>query len=267
MLRNSDPRSSVVLVLALLGLASVAGAQTVQYTANGFESPHFTLGNLAGDDTYSGQDGWLVTCEDGPVPDLGAIVVQSTTVRDGAQAVDWDAGRNSIAFAHLRRNVMVWPTTEEPVAEVEFDFMIGDGTVPSYHWALDVYSHVVNRLVLWAVRADGSLWYVDGPGGDWVDSGVTLVRNHWYDARTEIDMTAEPFTCRIFIDNTLVASPEAIDSYIPCLAFAAIYLDQPGDDHFYMDNFVVRTSPEGGGAIFSDGFESSTTSAWTVTEP
>jgi hypothetical protein len=120
-----------VMSLLLIGVVgSIASAQTTLFNSNGFEAPGYTLGNL------SGQNTWFI---DG----TASYSVQNTVVAGGSQAVRADGGTvTSWAFPPLNYT----PATGETV-RIQADLARSTPGSPtgSFGYSIDVYDSNVAR--------------------------------------------------------------------------------------------------------------------------
>lgn len=231
-------RFNLILIIAFIVVAGAAGAQPVLYDTEGFEQPKFVPGQLPGSTIWNGQDGWVVTADISHSVNLKGIIVQGNTVKDGVQAGEWDASQMDFEYAHLRRNTVHNFKPNDEV-EIVMDFYLAEDANKSVAWGLDVYGGPLFRLTWWTVREGDKLYVMDPGVGNWAYTGVVIKRDTWYHARTVI--TYKNMTSTLYIDNAPVYTSGLID---PCLGlgFAAIFLDTPGDDKMYFDNFVVQHS-------------------------
>jgi len=240
-LRPTSPL--LVLLTPALALAAALPAQT-RYSTESFEAPAFTVGQLAGTNLWNGQDGWLVTGGGGLFNPTN-VTVQTRIVRSGTQAACWDASLDLNPYAHLRTNQLF---TAAGWIEIEFDFYLESSSQPSGAWGLasQPYPHPLSEQVRWVIVATGEVWFLDGvhtqSNTTWNRTGSFIARDRWHHARTVIDMVGN--RTELHIDGILVASG-APNSAIGAAdhGFSSIYLDQPGNDRFYFDNFTVRDRP------------------------
>ncbi len=243
-------RTASLSLLPLL-LTSAAAAQTRHQGpyATSFEASKFRLGKLAGATLNDGQDGWLVTQnQGGQSPNLAAIEVQNRVVRSGSQAAMWDAARaGSFGYAHLRTNKLFTPNG---VSVIELDFRIDRGQRPSASWDIQV-QHAPNPASVhawWSVRSDNEVWFTKGKIGtnlSWIKTGVRLAPATWHHARLVIDVPRNTTSLDIDGRNVVRGIPPIAQFSFAGHAFTSIVLDTPGDDKFYFDNFAVRDLPRG----------------------
>jgi len=222
--------------IAIFILADIAGAQPVVYTADGFEPPKFVSGKLAGSNMFNGQNGWLATADLGHTVNLNGIVVQKNIVKDGAQAGEWDASQMDFNYAHLRTNTVFNPKASDKV-EILLDIYLKEDINRSNAWGLDVYGGPAIRLTWWTIRSGDNLFVMDPLVTNWVDTGFTIKRDTWYKTRTVIDF--KNMTSTLYINNLPIYTTDVIDKFL-AFGFASIFLDDPGEDKMYFDNFVVQ---------------------------
>jgi len=225
---------------ALLAMGALpSAAQTIWYDSQGFEDPPFQIGELAGGDMFSGQDGWLVTDDYGNF-DLSSITVESDFVHDGNQAVMFDAASVGYLYsAWLRRNEMVYSDENNHVIDISIDIYIEDSDTRSEVWGVQCQSWVTANLFKWLVWDDNSLKMLSPDESQWLDTGFTFERNTWYNVNTSIDFYT--WSVELFVDGESVFTTDVIDQNWEQFAFAAIYLGNPGNDKLYFDNFSVSS--------------------------
>lgn len=237
---------SSLLATSLLA-SCVALAAQGRYSAHSFEAPAFRAGQLAGHDFSSGQDGWLITTQNG-FANLAAITVQSQVVRSGAQAVAIDASTiGNIGYGHLRTNQQF---NVQGVLEVEVDLRLGSASQASGSWDLQVQVTPMpaSTLVWWSIRPDGELWFTRGQIGvslTWMQTGVRLSRDQWYHTRTVVDVTNN--TTELWLDGVPVVTgvPPIASAALAAHGFTSLIVDRPGNDTLYFDNFTVRDRGRG----------------------
>jgi len=231
------------MILALIFTASLAWEvnATTQYST-GFESPDFTPGVFAGENMYSGQDGWLITSDLDHEPNLAAIQVQDRVFYDGEQAVAFDASAQDFDYGHLRRNIIFDPMPDEPILEIDLDLYITDSANPSEVWGLDSQSGLFTRITKWLVWNDNSVRVLSSDG-EWSYADYTFTRNQWHRSKTVVDFNT--FSVSLYMDDQLIWSGATCDQD-PEHAFTSIYMGAPGDDTLYFDNFGISSSSEQG---------------------
>jgi hypothetical protein len=235
---SSLPASLRLTALLLTAAASAQG----RYSAHSFEAPEFRVGQLAGHDMFTGQDGWLITTPS-TFANLAAIRVQNSVVRSGARACVIDAATiGNIDYGHLRTNQQF---NVQGVLEAEVDLRLGSGTRPSGSWDLQIQVAPIpaSTLVWWSIRPDGELWFTRGQIGvslTWQRTGVRLARDQWYHTRTVVDVTNN--TTELWVDGVAIVTgvPPIATVALPGHGFTSLIVNQPGDDRLYFDNFTVR---------------------------
>lgn len=235
---------------AALGLLTTSSgiAQTIQYTAGGFEGPTFVPGVLA-DDTLNqfggtGQDDWIVTGSQGQAVDFAGIHVQTQTVHSGAQAVTLDAASQNADSLHLRRNTQfVMPQSAETVLDVRMNLRLEPSANPSEAWAFQAQAGPGpgSGIYSWDVHPDGRIRYANDLGQE-IDTGFTLSRGLWYEVVTSVDYAAQSVT--LTIDGIEVAEfPGLSGIQFGFFAFASVALFEPGDDQLHIDDFELISRP------------------------
>lgn len=222
--------------LAALSFAAVSVAQS---STESFEPHRYQLGNLPGQDLWSGQDGWLLI-ESAYPANLAAATVQTGVVRSGTQAVCFDASQLSPGtFAELRRNDLFSLTTG--VLEIELDFLITSSPNPS-EWEIysQPYPNPQTCYLRWWIAADGRIEYFDTPARTLVQTNTYVQKDVWHHARTVVDIFGN--RTEIHLDGVLVATGTPIGVMFngPDHGFTQIDAWNSGDDQFYFDNFTVR---------------------------
>jgi hypothetical protein len=233
-------RTSLPVLAGVLALPMALPAQG-SYSAQSFEAPTFRLGQLAGDNMWNGQDGWLVTGDGNANP--AAIQLQSQVVRSGVQAGAWDANQfGTGTYAHLRRNAQLGG---QGFIEIEMDLQLGAGARPSTSWGLQMqlFPSPASVHVWWEVRSDGSVWYTRGTFGiglQWVPTQAVLLRGVWHHLRTIVDVNNN--NTELWLDGVPVFTgvPPIASAAFPGHGFTSLICSGPGDDTLFFDNFTVR---------------------------
>jgi len=225
-------------ILMLVAITALTAGATDRYVT-GFEPPTFFLGTLPGETYLDGQDGWVATGDAYDEPDIAAIRVQNSVVRDGLQAAEFSAVNQPPTYINAWRNLVFDPLDEgEPYVHVDLDFYIADNAERSEVWGMGIQSGPMTGITKWLVWNDNSITILDPAIDDWFDTGYDAARNTWHHMRTVIDYNA--MTVQLFFNNQLIATVGTWDE-IPLYAFASIYLGEPGSDTFYFDNYEVRS--------------------------
>jgi hypothetical protein len=212
-----------LLILAVaVCVPALAPAQTL-FDAQGFESPTYSLGVLAG------QDGWLAE-NSGANPD--PVVIADPT----------GAGMGQV--------LMLDPTSDEGGwSGVVRSFVPSAGPMVVIEW--DQYR----------VDTGDNFWYADDAAYDgWVamqwdqngqasalnfDFGVALTTGQWQHVTYTLDLVAQ--TSMVDIDGTSFMSPNPMtDASIGGIDLEVESTFQPGDGPVYVDNLVLTQVPEPG---------------------
>lgn len=233
----------ILVSLALLAcpalLAPRASAQTVWYST-GFESPQFQPGPFAGTTYWNGQDGWLATGDLTNSPNLSQLVVQSSVVDRGAQAISIDATGQPTPYAHIRRNVQFSIPAAEPLLDIAFDLRLSQPLTHASEWGIQSQSGPGpgSGMLEWWIDTAGRL-HVTSPAGD-VPTPVVLQRERWYRMLTRVDHAAQ--TVSVSVDGVLAASVPALSGASWNFhAFTSLMFLQPGDDRMFVDDFSLTT--------------------------
>jgi hypothetical protein len=229
-------RLSCSLLVASCALVAPLAAQ---FSTHSFESHRYAVGPLAGNDLWSGQDGWILLEPNYPA-NLQAVTVQTAVRRTGQQAVRFDASQFVPgSFVELRRNAPFSLTTG--VLEIEFDFLVTSSSAPS-SWEVysQPYPHPQSCYLRWWMAADGRIEYFDTPARVVVQTNTFVQKDVWHHARSVVDIPGN--RTQIWLDGALVATgtPIAVFGVTNDHGFTQINAWQSGNDQFFLDNFTVR---------------------------
>lgn len=236
---NTRLLASFALLASPLLVATHASAQTVWYST-GFESPTFQPGPFAGTTYWNGQDGWLATGDLTNDPNLSQLVVQSSVVERGAQAISIDATGQPTPYAHIRRNVQFTIPAAQPLLDIAFDLRLSQPATHASEWGLQSQAGPGpgSGILEWWIDTNGRL-HVSSPTGD-VPTSVVLQRERWYRVLTRVDYAAQ--TVSVSVDGLLAASVPALSGATwDFHAFTSLMFLQPGDDRMYVDDFSLTT--------------------------
>ncbi|MCA8951989.1 MAG: hypothetical protein KDE27_20940, partial [Planctomycetes bacterium] len=171
------------------------------------------------------------------------ITVQGQTVANGQQAIAWDLAPEVAGFLHLRKNVPFYAPTPR-ITEIDVMFRIDSGTTNSGAIGLFGQSAPLGGLFEWIVEQSGEVWLLSGRvfGAQpfWVQTGYYLPKNVWHHTRTVLDSTT--MTMTLFVDGQQIGNALPLDLPLPQLnhAFTSVYVDAPGDERIYFDDWVTR---------------------------
>ncbi len=202
-------RKGITLVTVAFVLCGVVFAQAPIPYETGFEAPDFTAGQ-----SINGQDSWQVLSEtDATITDALA--------QAGSQSVSLEAGSQiDKALTGTGHNI-VW---------MEGYFRgAGSSTEPEFPKEPGASAIVFFSATdgIRCLNGNGS------GGGDWVDTGVTLVEAQWYKISIRQDYTTRKWNC--YVDGALKASD---------LGFRDVVSELHGfrdfaDTQSYLDTFRV----------------------------
>jgi hypothetical protein len=232
-------KNTILVALAILGFALHLGgngrahADVIYQT--GFENPPFTVGPLAGQDSWSVFSG-------GGTP--GAVTVQTAVVYSGSQAVEINTSAASGQTGPYRYSVS---PPSDTIVTMQAEVMLTSSTVQSA-WQFAGLTSSGAFMGGFNPLADGSLQIITT--GFPVTSPV-ITRDQWNLWETVYNFTTQTFD--ILINNTLVASNEPF--LIPSSAFGAGLFDTfnttGGNDVGYFDNYSItgQAVPEPGSIV------------------
>lgn len=238
-------KSTAIACLALMSIAGVAQAQTILFNSNGFESPTYAVGQLAG------QNGWL--SDVAAATSVGTI--QTTTVAAGSQAVRVGGG---VATNWFYPDISYTPAAGE-IISVKADIartLSSAGAASSFGFLLDVYSTAGARIAraglgssAGAIRA--VVTSLNSAGTPATTLANTTLYNSLQFVNFEIllNFTARTFELKVdgtsvgaafpFLSNTATALGDG-DLQVSTVAGA--------NDAGFFDNYVVSVIPTPGAA-------------------
>jgi hypothetical protein len=220
-------KNAILVALAFCGCAlhltgnGRAKADVIYQT--GFENPPFTVGPLAG------QDSWMVF-SGGGTP--GAVTVQSAVVYSGSQAVEIDTSAASGQTGPYRYDVS--PPSDQ-IVTMQSEVMLTSSSVQSA-WQFAGLTPSGQFMGGFNPLADGSLQIITA--GFPVTAPV-ITRDTWNQWETVYNFTTQTFN--ILINNTLVASNEPF--FTLSSSFGAGLFDTfnapGGNDRGYFDDYSI----------------------------
>lgn len=248
---NPSFLTASTLATLLIGLSATANAQD-RYTTHSFEAPTYQPGTLPETSIFAttGQDDWLLLAGAASDANVGTATIQTSVVRSGEQAMQWDAAAMSGSDQiELRRNAFFDVDVNQVVFEAEMDVMVESSANPSVSWSLFSQSFPVpvSQLFQWQIRDTGEIWMFTGQYGvsvTTVMTGFFLTKDVWHHTRTVVDGASNEV--ELFVDGQLVGTTTVLSSAGPDLiphAFTQWTCFMPGDDKLFLDNFIVRTRP------------------------
>jgi hypothetical protein len=233
-----------LLALLVVGLsarfADSASAAEVLYDSNGFE----TL-NLA---ALEGQTPWQ-TAGTG-----GSAVVQSGVVQAGSKAVQ--VTKAAAALTDRRWYVPVENQPSGRFIVVDWDMRVAPTTSTAFgpFFGVETYDYLgstfpVDKGVLGTLGLDASTGdlLIQGPGGDFADTGVDASFNAWHHYRIVLDFSDHEY--HTFFNNSYLVSSNFVDGNglndftdadISALAANGDPVSQNLGGTAYFDNFLVR---------------------------
>ena len=240
--------SAFLFVIAALGVPPLA-AQV--YDSGGFEPTRFVPGPLEGQDTAQGP--WQGSGTG------GSAVIQTATVRSGAQAVRVDRAGGDVRWGVPK------PQANATQVVVDWDMNVTQTASPAVqfgpYFGIEVYDELNNPTALLAGSAGvdaktGEVLYQAATTGALTETGATVPFNTWNSFRLVLDYATDRYS--VFLNgNPLVQNIGFVDPGINDFTDADIAaLAAAGDPGSlaavgtaYFDNYRVVPEPASVGLI------------------
>jgi hypothetical protein len=233
-----------LFVLAAVGLPSVKAAAA--YDSGGFEPPRFVPGPLEGQD--AGQGPWQLS---GPATG-GTAVVQTATVRSGAQAVRVDRAGQDVRWSVLE------PEANVSQVIIDWDMNVVQTASPAVQFGpffgIEAYDSLDNPpLVAGALGVDaktGDVLYEAAGTGFLTETGATVPFNTWNSFRLVLDYGTDRYSAFLngtpLVQNIGFVDPginDFTDADISALAAAGDAASLAAAGTAYFDNYRVVPEP------------------------
>jgi hypothetical protein len=245
----STIRSAFAVFAVALGLLSVSpSADAVEvYNSNGFESPRFIPGDLAGQDV---QGPWLKDSGS------GSGVIQSAVSQSG-QAVRLTRAGNESGDTRYGVAKPLVPTGSLQTVRVSWDMNVTQTTDPLLDYGpffgvegYDAFGGDIKLIGSLGVDATtGDILYQDGLDGFLVETGVDAPFGQWNRYMLEIDYQNDEYS--VYFNGARLATTTFVDPGItgftdaPLAALAATFesIDFAAGTA-YFDNYTIEIVPE-----------------------
>ena len=243
-------RSTFVVLAAAVGLlAASPSARAVEvYNSNGFESPRFIPGDLAGQDILGP---WLKDSG------TGTAVVQSAVTNGGSQAVRLNrpADDNGDVRYGVRKELV--PTGSLQIVRVSWDMNVTQTNIEGVdfgpYFGVESYDSfnddikLIGSLGLDATTGD--ILYQDGLDGFLVETGAKAPFGQWNRYMLEINYQTDEYS--VFYNGAKLATTTFVDPGIVGFTDAPLAgLDATGftfdiaSGTAYFDNYTIEIVPE-----------------------
>jgi hypothetical protein len=225
--------------LAVLAALLLAPALAGDILTTGFEAPDFSLGELNGQNTWSGE----------PTP-----VVENTTVFAGSQAVAWDS--TGLSGAPKVGPATPYDATGQ-IVTLSVEFMEGSGTQPTWYPLIaDSNDSFLAQLLV--SGGDASLGLASSAVGS-----VPITVGQWYDYQLIMDYANQ--TAYGFVGSTFIGSGPFANSSTT-FEFPTLELSSGGGDTAtgYFDNLSITATTVPEPSAFGLAFLGILPLAWIV---